>query len=171
MRNFYYIQSYNMANPAVRAMLGTLGVLGMHDSLSELTIRSKYFLGFSEALKHAQLDFKQQLPKLYPSTLDPNEKVEKAIKVITVMNPKFALSRLDPAESYNTQEWDADCCGTMFCCDAPSEEEAEENFPDAWIVKYEVFFEEDIIQLVLKNGEHAFDPAALAYQSFSSALH
>jgi hypothetical protein len=39
------------------------------------------------------------------------------------------------------------------------------------MLKYEVFFEEDSIQLMRKNGDHAFDPAALAFQSFTSALH
>jgi hypothetical protein len=59
----------------------------------------------------------------------------------------------------------------MFFCNATEDDNEDDSFPAAWMVKYEIFYEDDVIQLVRKNGEHAFDPAALAYQSFSSALH
>jgi len=159
-----------MMHPAIKRMLGTLGILEMHDSLSELKIRSKYFLGYHEVMHHAQLDFKQKLPQIFPPTDDPNDKNENAIKVISIMNPKFAMGQLDGDPRFEDQKWDDDCCGTVFFCDAPNGDD-DDDFPSAWMMKYELLFEDDIIQLVRKNGEHAFDPAALAYQSFSSALH
>ena len=169
MRNFYYIQSYNMQNPVIRAMLNKLEILGLHDSLSEMKIQSKYFLGYSETMHHAQLDFKQKLPRCFPPSNDPNDKKENEIKAISVMNPKFAMPHIEDGR-YGEQTWDDNCCGTMFFCNEPSTDD-EDTFPSAWMMKYEIFFEEDIIQLVSKNGEHAFDPAQVAYQSFSSALH
>ena len=168
MRNFYYVQSYNMMNPGIRSMLDQIGLLGIHDSLSEMKIRSKYFLGYSEVMHHAQIDFRQKLPKIFPPSDDTNDKKENAIKVISVMNPKFAMQHIEDGR-FGEQEWDDNCCGTMFFCNEHSDDDDE--FPRAWMMKYEIFFEEDVIQLVPKNGEHAFDPAQVAYQSFSSALH
>lgn len=170
MRNFFYVQSYNMMHPAIRSMLDALGLIGFHDSLSEMKIRSKYFLGYSEVLQHAQLDFYQKLPKIFPPTEDPDAPNENPIKAITIMNPKFAMAHLDN-QLVDQQKWDDNCCGTMFFCDAAGTEEDDDSFPVAWMMKYEIFFEDDVIQLVRKNGEHAFDPAKLAYQSYTSSLH
>jgi hypothetical protein len=155
----------------IRRMLDKIGILGMHDSLSELKIRSKYFIGYSEVIYHAQEDFKKKLPRIFPPSNDPADKKETAIKFISVMNPKFAMAQLSELEldQFGEQKWDENCCGTLFFCDAQNED--NDDFPQAWMMKYELFFEDDIIQLVSKNGEHAFDPAKLAYQSFSSALH
>lgn len=173
MRNFYYVQTYNMQHPSIRAMLDKLGVLGIHDSLSELKVRSKHFLGFHETTAHAHEDFEKKLSRIFP--VEPGQKIEAGYKVITIMNPKFAIpDQLSEmiAERFGEQHnhWDDDCCGMMFFCDAPAEEDDDE-FPRTWMLKYEVFFEEDSIQLMRKNGDHAFDPAALAFQSFTSALH
>ena len=155
-------------NPSIRLMLDKLGIIGMHDSLSEMKIRSKYFIGYSEAQIHAQKDFKQKLPKIFPPSEDPTINTEAAIKGMTIMNPKFAMVDQED-ERFASQEWDENCVGTMFFCNAATDD--EDDFPSAWMMKYEIFYEDDIIQLVRKNGEHAFDPAALAYQSFSSAIH
>lgn len=168
MRNFYYVQSYNMMNHAIKRMLDTMGILGFHDSLAEMKIRSKYYIGYSEAVNHAQMDFYQKLPKIFPPIKgEPNEN---PIKAITIMNPKFVMSQLIEHNQLSEQTWDDNCCGTMFFCDAPNGDD-DDDFPTAWMMKYEIFFEEDIIQLVRKNGEHAFEPAALAYQSYTSSLH
>jgi hypothetical protein len=159
-----------MMNPNIRLMLDKMGIIGMHDSLSELKVRSKYFLGYTEVLSHAQKDFRQKLPKIFPPSEDPSVKNEAAIKGMTIMNPKFAMVDMED-ERFQNQQWDDDCFGTMFFCNATESDDDEDEFPSAWMVKYEIFYEDDVIQLVSKNGEHAFDPAALAYQSFSSALH
>lgn len=172
MRNFYYIQTYNMMHPAIRGMLDTLGVLSIHDSLSELKIRSKHFIGFNESTVHAYQDFNKKLSKIFPPRED-KKKQEVPLKVITIMNPKFAIhDELNEMinENFGEQQWDDDCCGTMFFCDAPLSEEDDE-FPHTWLMKYEIYFENDTIQLQRKNGEYAFDPAALAFQSFTSVLH
>lgn len=170
MRNFYYIQTYNLMNPGIRLMLDSLGIFAIHDSLADLKVRSKYFVSYSEILKHAQDDFRKKLPKIFPVSDDPKSTNENAIKGMTIMNPKFSMIDQDD-ERLVGQEWDDDCIGSMFFCNAASDDDESDDFPTSWMVRYEIFFEDDVIQLVLKNGEHAFDPAAVAYQSFSSALH
>lgn len=166
MKNFYYVQTYNLLNPKIRAMLDNLGIFKIHDSLFELKTRSKNFYGYNEALLHTQLDFKLHLAKIFPDTDDKGEPTENEIKIINVVNPKFAM--IDNEEDYGEQEWDENCCATMFFCNSEIE---SEDFPVAWMMKYEIFNEDDSIVLVLKNGEHAFDPSQVAYQNFSSALH
>lgn len=173
MRNFYYVQTYNVQHPGIRAMLDKLGVLGIHDSLSELKVRSKHFLGFHETTVHAHEDFEKKLSRIFPAEED--EKIEVGYKVITIMNPKFAIpDQLADmiADRFGEQhnKWDDDCCGTMFFCDAPADED-DDAFSKTWMLKYEVFFEEDTIQLMRKNGDYAFDPVAIAFPSFTSALH
>lgn len=169
MRNFYYAQTYNLMNPAIKGMLSASGIFGLHDNLSELKIRSKYFIGFYEASNQAQEDFKKKLSKIFPEAVD--EKTEAMVKVFMIMNPKFSIPNQlneEIAEKFGESPnmWDDNCCGTLFFCDANDTE--EEEFPSAWMVKYEIFFEEDVIQLVSKNGEYAFNPADLAY---SSSVH
>lgn len=174
MRNFYYIQTYNMMHPSIRRMFDLLGVLGIHDSLSELKVRSKHFLGFHEATAHAHEDFNKKLTRIFPLEKDEKSK-ENAVKIMTVMNPKFAMpdqiaEMIDEKFGEQHGKWDDDCCATMFFCDAPESEEGDESFPKTWMVKYEIFFEDAMMNLVRKNGEYAFDPAALAFQSYTSTL-
>lgn len=174
MRNFYYIQTYNIQHPGIRLLLSDLGVLGIHDSLSELKIRSKHFIGFHEATFRAHEDFDKKVTRIFPIP-EGEKKIEAGYKVITIMNPKFAVPDNMAemiAERFGEQHgrWDDDCCGTMFFCDAPADEN-DDDFPKTWMMKYEIFFEEDNMHLTRKNGEYAFDPAALAFQSFTSALH
>lgn len=174
MRNFYYIQTYNMMHPSIRRMFDALGVLGIHDSLSELKVRSKHFIGFHEATSHAHEDFDKKLTRIFPLEKGETSK-ENAVKIMTVMNPKFAMPDQIAemiAEKFGDQhgKWDDDCCATMFFCDAP-EDEDDESFPKTWMVKYEIYFEDDKMNLVRKNGEYAFDPAALAFSSYTSSLH
>ena len=173
MKNFYYVQSYNVMHPAIRTLLNGLGVISIHDSLQELKIRSKHFLGFHEATTHAQNDFSKKVEKIWPKN-DPDSK-KGGIKVLTIMNPKFAMQdalneMIDERFGKQHARWDDDCVGTLFFCDAP-ESEDEDEFPKTWMMKYEIFFEEDVIHLQRKNGEYAFDPAALAFSSYTSAVH
>lgn len=171
MRNFYYIQTYNMMHPAIRSMLDTLGVIGIHDSLSEMKIRSKYFLGFNESTVHAHKDFSKKLSSIFPPE---NGIAESGVKIVSIMNPKFAVyDKLNEsiAEHFGEQhvKWDDDCAGTIFFCDAPVDTSDDDGiFPDTWMMKYEIFFEDDTILLTRKNGEYAFNPSSV---SFSSAVH
>lgn len=142
--------------------------------MSELKIRSKHFIGFHEATFHAHEDFDKKLERVFPLAEGEKQKMN-AVKIITVMNPKFALSdsltnKIEQNFGEQHNKWDDDCCGTMFFCDAP-EHEDDDDFPATWMIKYEIFFEDDVMNLIRKNGEFAFDPAALAFQSFTSAVH
>lgn len=171
MRNFYYILTYNMMHPSILRMFDAL--IGIHDSLSELTVRSKRFMEAHEATSHAYKDFDKKVSRIFPVEKGEESK-EHPVKIMTVMNPKFAMSQQDSdliAEKFGEQhgKWDDDCCATMFFCE--SEGEDEDSFPKTWMVKYEIFFEDDQMNLVRKNGEYAFDPAALAFSSYTSSLH
>lgn len=173
MRNFFYLQSYNMGSSAIRSMLADLGMTGIHDSLADLRVRSKYFLSNSETLQHATDDFEKKLTKIFPAQEGVSKGVELgAVKVVTLMNPKFALKQLtEPHPFLADQKWDDNCTATMFFCETTGQDLKEKDMPRTWMMKYEIFFEEDTIQLVDKNGTHAFDPATWAYHSFSSAVH
>lgn len=171
MRNFYYIQSYNLQHPIIQEMLEKLGMFVFHDSFSDLKVRSKHFIGYHEATYHAHADFDKKLTKLFP---DVKPDIETAVKTITVMNPAFGLPD-DVSELIEEQfgeqqnRWDDDCCGTMFFCNVQEGEE-EDEFPRNWLMKYEIYFEEDGL-LTRKNGEFAFEMSSLPFQSFSSSVH
>lgn len=159
MKNFYYVQMYNLMNPRIKSMLDELGILKIHDSVFELKTRSKNFYSYNEVIEHTQLDFKLHLPKIFPNTDDKGEPTENEIKIINVVNPKYVM--MDDKD-FDEQAWDDNCHATMFFCNSEIE---SEDFPLAWMMKYEIFSEEDLIELVLKNGEHAFNPSQVAHQS------
>lgn len=172
MRNFYYVTTYNLSHPAVRAMLDRMNLITLHDSLTDLKVRSKHFIGYQEATAHVSEDFDKKLASIFPA--GEGEKREENIKIITVMNPKFALPDemlAQIAERFGEQHntWDDDCCGTIFFCDTPEDE--EDDFPQSWMMKYEIHFADDNIKLLHKNGEYAFAPSSLPTGSYTSSLH
>lgn len=173
MKNFYYVMTFNLTNSRVKHMLERLGVFVMTDTMIDFKTRSKLFLSFSEATSHAHEDFEKKLKSLYTDDKKHN------IRHISVLNPSFALPGSDfmaaLAERFGGQSlsnWDDNCCSVLFFADLPEGDEGDEHAidPNSWMVKYEVLFAEDAIELS-GNGDFVFSPMQVASNNFTSTYH
>lgn len=166
MRNFYTVQIFNLHHPSVRAMLSKMGVLAFTEEMVELKVKSKHYLSFYEASVHTQADFDLKLPFLYPGS---SEDEEHPIRVTTVMNPTFVTPSSKDLEAGG--RWDDDCCATVFFSESSEDDDEEEGLPNNWLLKYEIRFINDGIELFAKNGEEAFAAVDVPLNDFTSAYH
>jgi len=154
-------------------MLDRLGFTAMMDTVLDLKTRSKLFLSFTEATVHVHADFDKKLALIYP------EKKDHQIRHISVLNPAFMMpgSNLMQAlaERFGGKaldNWDENCCSAIFFAEAADEDDDEDRHtdPNSWMVKYEVFYTDDAIELS-GNGDFVFSPLSVPHNMITSTYH
>lgn len=152
--SFYYVVTYNVQHPTVKKLLDKLGMSAISGSLIELKSRSQLYHDYEQVSQAAHDDFDLKLKMMY----DHDQK-DQVIRCISATNPMFDPDAENTA--YDQGEWDDWCAGSIFFGEADDEEDEEEmpKEPGSWMVKYELFYVEDAIE-VLKNGELIYCPGA-----------
>jgi len=171
MRNYYYITTFNLTNLVVKAMLIKQNITEMTGLVVDFKLRSKLFLSFSEATLSAYKDFDNKLKSIYP------DKEEHNVSQFSVANPS-ALPNNDPVaeslvEKFNGRrvgKWDSNCCSTIYFADNPEEDEDINLSVDSWMIKYEIYFTEDAIELS-GNGAYIFSQINVPRTQFNSTYH
>lgn len=162
MRNFYYVCSFNLHSPVIKQYLEDTCLLIEPGMLVDFKFRSKLFSTYSETVKGAEFDFSLRLEVLY----DPE--VEIGIKETVVVNPTYAVNpqaAIQTAQEINVhnESWDDSCAASLFFFD--------EDLTNEWLLKYEVYFVEDGIE-VTKNGElERFLEMEESMDKFPTMLH
>jgi len=170
MRNYYYVVSLNMTNPIVKSMLDKQGLSSV--TMVDFKMRSKLFMSYQETLNAALADFDNKLTKLYV------KKGEHFIGSFTLSNPAVLTPESDVMAAMIAKfggnylnDWDENCASVIFFAENPDGdgEKAVLN-ATSWMVKYEVLFTDDAIELT-GNGDFAFEPMNVPKTQFSSAYH
>ena len=164
MKNYYFVASFNVSNPIVKAAFMRQKLFS--DNIVALKFRSRPYNTFSEASISCHKDFQDKLPGLF-------EEENSTFKCINVFNPdcledEFAIDRIidDIAnDNHLNYGWDENCCSVLFFNEDNGID--EETDPNAWMIKYEVLFYEDGIEHT-SNGEYAIIPHPA---NMSSYLH
>ena len=171
MRNFYYITTFNLTNPIVKAMLSKQGIITMTGFVVDFKLRSKLFLSFTEATIAANVDFDNKLSIIYP------DKKEHNISHFSVANPAILPNNDQLAEAMAEKfsgrrggKWDNNCCSVIFFADNPDVDENINLQVNSWMFKYEIYFTEDAIELST-NGDYIFSQMNLPRTQFNSTYH
>lgn len=146
MRNFYFVCTYNASSPVVKQYLEDTCMIIEPGMLVDFKFRSKLFSTYQEAVNAAEWDFGFRLEVFFE---DVEEHVEIPIQEMLVVNPAFAVNpdvARETAEKFpqHSGNWDPTCTAAIFFI--------EEDTPSEWLLKYEVYFADDGIE-VAKNGE------------------
>lgn len=171
MRNFYYVVSFNLTNPTVKSMLDKQGVTALTGFVLDMKLRSKLFISKSETTRAAIIDFHKKLELIYP---DSGE-VEHYVSQFAISNPKLTskdviLEMLSKFGSKYLNNWDENCCSVIFFADNPNHEEEINLDPNSWMVKYEILYVEDAIELA-GNGDFIFAQMDVPQTTFNSTYH
>lgn len=168
MKNFFYVLTYNITNLVIQRALDGSPV-SVLDNAIEFKTRSKLYKSYSETAQHVHDDFERKLVKMQ---LGENFMV----KILSVMNPSIIGSSVEEMASLverfghrSIDAWDDECCGVVFFMRVPddsNESDLDGITPNAWMLKYEIFFSEDNIELT-KNGDFAL----MSLQNFTSTYH
>lgn len=152
--SFYYVVTFNVQHPTVKKFLDKLNISAICDSLIELKTRSKLYLDFEQASQSAHDDFDLKLKMMY----DHDQK-DQMIRCISATNPMFDPDAEDTA--YDQGDWEEWCAGSIFFGESDEDEEDDEMpmEPGSWMIKYEIFYIEDAIE-VMKNGEMIYCPGS-----------
>lgn len=171
MRNFYYVVSFNLTNPIVKTMLDKQGVTELTGFVLDMKLRSKLFISKTETTTAALIDFHKKLPLIYTDA----DKTEHYVSQFSIVNPKLT-SEADVSDMLAKfggkylNNWDENCCGVMFFADNPNYE-AEINLdPNSWMVKYEILYSDDAIELA-GNGDFIFAQMDVPRTTFNSTYH
>ena len=161
--------TFNVTNPVVKKAL-TGSAISVVDNVVDFKVRSKLYISFTEAMTNVHEDFEQKLDQL-------NIDEDHAVKVLSVMNPSIMNASTDLmaalVEKFGHQSiktWDDDCCGVTFfihVLSGSSENDIEDVTPNDWMLKYEVFYSDDGME-ISKNGDFAL---MSAMKHMSSTYH
>ena len=150
MKNYYYVLSLNLTNQRIKSFIERSGIKTFNESIVDFKMRSQLYMSYGDAQSHAYDDFDKKLKVLY------DDKEEHCIKSVSVINPKYALPSEGllqaMANSFSQGNWADECCNVLFFADVASEE--SEITPNAWMLKYEILFSDDAIELP-SNGDFA----------------
>lgn len=152
--SFYYVVTYNLQHPTVKNYLSDF--LGSCESAMEFKVRSKLYHDFVEATDAAHDDFDMKCDGLYP------DRPEQALQWVTAINPIFSQDvNTEEEPVFVTGDWQDNCAGSIFFMEVDEDDEDEEEEPvfepGSWLLKYEIFFAQDILEVPV-NGEAAFSP-------------
>lgn len=136
IKNFYYIATFNLTSPIVKKYLEDALLLVENGIIVDFKFRSKLFNTYDETVHASEYDFSNRITILYT---DEDSKLE--IDELIIVNPAYSIENI---ESNLKREWDETCCGALYYIDKSS--------PTDWIMKYEIYFAEDGIEVV-RNGE------------------
>lgn len=171
MKNFYYEVSFNLAHPSVKELVKKSGVVFFSESITDIVIRSRSFISYAEVCNHLDLDFQKKMNVLYPGKTD-----EMRMGQISVVNPAFAVSPEMAKELYEKTGredlWRDNSCSMIFYHDLEGDEDDETTdegdivLPDSWILKYEILYSDDEIDLTECGGLET-----VALTNLSSSLH
>jgi len=171
MRNFYYITTFNIHNPVMKTMLQKQGITAMTGLVVDFKLRSKLFLTFTEATLAANDDFDNKLSSIYP------DKKEHNVSQFSVANPSILTKNheiiTNMAEKFggkSLSNWDNNCCSVIFFADNPEEDKDINLDVNAWMLKYEIYFTEDAIELS-GNGDFVFSQMNVPHTQFKSTYH
>lgn len=171
MRNFYYVVSFNLTNPLVKTTLSNQGVTSLTGLMIDFKLRSKLFISYTEAMLAANDDFTKKLESFYP------DKQEHQVCQYSVANPSILASSDEVAEKMSIKfgmnylnGWDDNCCSVIFFADNPTGEEDPDLEPNAWMIKYEILYTDNSIELS-GNGDFVFAPINVPRASFNSTYH
>jgi hypothetical protein len=170
LRNFYFVTSFNLTNPIVKTMMDMKGVSAVTGPIVDFKMRSKLFMSYGEALSAANGDFEQKALAFYT-------KGEHFISQFMIANPSIMIQDADSIEALTAKfgakylsGWDDNCCSVLFFADNSEGEEIAALNANSWLVKYEIFYSDDAIELS-GNGDFAFEPMNIPRTQFSSTYH
>lgn len=171
MRNFYYITTFNIHNPVMKTMLHKQGITAMTGLIVDFKLRSKLFLSFTEATLAAHDDFDNKLDSIYPDKLEHNvSQFSVANPSILTKNHEMITNMAEKFGGKSLANWDSNCCSVIFFVDNPESDEDININANAWMLKYEVYFTEDAIELS-GNGDFVFAPMNVPHTQFTSTYH
>jgi hypothetical protein len=163
MKNFYYVLSFNTTNPTVKAMLSRQTIFATCDTMIDLKVRSRPYMSFTEATIAGHKDFQQKQVAIF------NDKKDYTYRHICVINPEFIMTESNVSHEQIVERfgasafssWDDNCCSVLFFLTDDGvnfeEGEAPEISPDMWMLKYEIMFFDDGLELP-GNGDFVFAP-------------
>lgn len=111
--------------------------------LVEFKFRSKLYSSYSETVSGAEYDLSCRIEVLYEEDAQLN------VQEMVIVNPEFAVTpdvAIENAKELgmHSGHWDPTCAAAIFFVD--------EEYPTDWLLKYEVYFMEDGIEIP-KNGD------------------
>jgi hypothetical protein len=113
-------------------------------STVDFKFRSKLFNTYTEAVSAGEYDFAYRAEILYNEENTAPEISEMVIiNPVYAVNPNVASENADKIGLHN-ESWDQTCCAAIYFID--------KEVPTDWLMKYEIYFAEDGIEVV-KNGE------------------
>jgi hypothetical protein len=172
MRNFYYVVSFNLTNPLIKTMLHAQNIAAVTGSIMDFKLRSKLFLSYSETVFAVNEDFNDKLKIIYPDSVDHN------INLFSVTNPSILPPTADAmdiinhklAQKFYQTNWDDNCTSVLFFADNSEDDEEMNGDLNSWLLKYEIFFIEDAIE-ISKNGNYLFSTMNVPQTEFTSTYH
>jgi hypothetical protein len=171
MRNFYYVVSFNLTNPLIKTMLSQQKITSMTGLMLDFKLRSKLFLSYIEAMTSVNEDFNNKLDSIY------TDKNTHGVAMFTVANPSIIAQTTDIESMVkrfsgkNLSDWDENCVCAVFFADNNVEDDEEINSdPNSWLMKYEIFYTEDAIELS-GNGNFLFSAMNVPQTQFTSTYH
>lgn len=162
MFSFYYVATYNVQHKTIKSLLDKLGMSGIQGSMLNLQVRSKMYMTFDDACEAVHNDFELKMPAMYG-----HDHEKQLIRMVSATNPMFNPDCEDSSELDN---WTDDCAGSVFYAEAETEDTDVVVEPNSWMMKYEVFFIEDITEWP-RNGDSTYSPPEINWRNLSSTYH
>jgi hypothetical protein len=131
-------------------------------------------MSFTEATIAGHKDFQQKTAAIF------NDAKDFSFRHVCVINPAFLISDsnytkeqiLERFGSGALTNWDDNCCSVLFFVTDTGktieEDEAPEISPDMWMLKYEILYFDDAIEMP-GNGDFVFAPTST--QMGMSTIH
>jgi len=161
MFSYYYVATYNIHHKTIKGLLGRMGLTSIQYSMFNLQIRSQMYMDFETACEAVHQDFELKMPPMYGDNHD-----QQLIRMVTATNPMFNPSSEDASDL----DWSDDCAGSVFYAEAETEEMNVVVEPNSWLIKYEIYFIQDITEWS-RNGDATFSPPDQDYLELSSTYH
>lgn len=149
------------------SMLERIKMKSIDESMVDFKIRSKLYLTQLEAMVAVEHDFEKKVKVLFPEAATEKDAYQR-IKVVSVSNPMLMM-RENPDLIANVIEkygqsplgWDEDCEVSIYYTEIDPDDD-EDEMPNTWMFKYEVYVIEDEMKLTIKpkNGDYIFKNVA-----------
>ena len=134
-------------------------------------LRSKLFLSYAETISSVREDYRKKSDIIFQSdTKHVSSEIFVANPAILGPNSELIAALADKFGGKYFNDWDDNCCSVFFFIDNPEAEEEITVDPNSWLIKYEVMFSEDAIELS-GNGDFVFSKVNVSTTSMNSTYH
>lgn len=177
MKNYYYVLSFNLTNPIVKSMIARQDIFKDGEMMVDFKVRSRPFMSFTETTIASHKDYQVKHSALFGKK--PDEECN--VRHICVINPDFMMTEMhadDVPEQFGMSamnNWSENCCCVLFfnsceeCADSPAPfgriSQSPSTEKDSWMLKYEVMFFDDIIEMP-SNGDFVFNVPSIELSTY-----